>query len=63
MKNPNAFIAKDGVSDAGLIAAARDMYAALDELLASQGAGDSSPRKYLARQKAAQALAKAQSPS
>jgi hypothetical protein len=29
MKNPNAFIAKDGVSDANLIFAARDLYETL----------------------------------
>jgi hypothetical protein len=30
MKNPTAFIAKDGVSDAGLVRATRDMYEALE---------------------------------
>jgi hypothetical protein len=30
MKNPDTFITKDGVSDADLIRAARDMYEALD---------------------------------
>lgn len=29
MKNPNAFLAKDGVSDANLVRAARDMYEVL----------------------------------
>jgi hypothetical protein len=33
MKNPTTFIIKDGVSDADLIAAARDMYGALQRML------------------------------
>jgi hypothetical protein len=32
MKNPTTFITKDGVSDANLIRAARDMYDVLDEV-------------------------------
>lgn len=32
MKNPTTFIAKDGVSDADLMRAARDMYEALEEI-------------------------------
>jgi hypothetical protein len=32
MQNPNTFLAKDGVSDADLIPAARDLYEALGEL-------------------------------
>lgn len=34
MKNPSTFITKDGVSDAGLIPAARDLYKELENCLA-----------------------------
>lgn len=57
------WISKDGVSDAGLMRAARDMYEASDELLGSLGPSDSSPRTYLARLKLARALAKARGKS
>jgi hypothetical protein len=57
------WISKDGVSDADLMRAARDMYEALDELLKSMGPSDSSPRKYLARMKACKAIAKARGKS
>jgi hypothetical protein len=53
------YVAKDGISDNDLLRAARDMYEALDALMSTVGASDSSPRKYLARVKAAKALAKA----
>lgn len=58
MKNPSTLITKDGVSDAGLIAAARDMYDALDCILSAVGA--KGPVQYIALGKAAAAIAKAQ---
>jgi hypothetical protein len=61
MKNPTTFITKDGVSDAGLMRAARDMYEALDGVLSAVGAkGD---RQYIALSRAAKALAKARGES
>jgi hypothetical protein len=57
MKNPNTFLAKDGVSDADLLRAARDMYEALDGVLSAVGAKP--PAQYIALNKAAKALAKA----
>jgi hypothetical protein len=57
MKNPNTFLAKDGVSDADLVRAARDMYEALEAVMSAVGAkGD---RQYAALSKGAKALAKA----
>lgn len=55
MKNQTAFITKDGVSDADLIRAARDMYEALDGIL-SVFEAEKVPRSL---RKAAAALAKA----
>jgi hypothetical protein len=61
MKNPATLITKDGVSDADLMRAARDMYEALEGVLGAVGAkGD---RQYIALSMAAKALAKARGES
>jgi hypothetical protein len=62
MRNPNAFIAKDGVSDAGLIFAARDMYAALADL-AFPGPYEGQPTQKQRIDAARAALAKARGES
>jgi len=55
------WITKDGVTDANLLRAARNMYDALDAVLSAVGAkGD---RQYIALSKAASALAKARGQS
>lgn len=60
MKNPNTFLAKDGVSDAGLIRASRDMHKALRSMVLVAEVEFGKPRAAVKFDYAYAALAKAE---